>query len=99
MVFCVTAVIGGCFSKNYEACSLWIYVPQKGVADFFVLRVHTQRYENAETFKYLCFLVTETATPPIVTSGVESWTLTNKMEEALMTWGRKILRKIYGIPH
>ena len=75
MVFRVTAVIGGCFSKNYEPCSLWIYVPQKGLAGFFVLHVHTQRYENAETFKYLCFLVTEnkteleTATPPIVTCG------------------------------
>jgi hypothetical protein len=26
----------------------------------------------------------------------ESWTLTNKMEWALITWVRKILRKIYG---
>jgi hypothetical protein len=26
----------------------------------------------------------------------ETWTLTNKMEKMLMTWERKILRKIYG---
>jgi len=32
----------------------------------------------------------------VVTCGAESWTLTNKMERALMIWGRKILRKIYG---
>jgi hypothetical protein len=28
--------------------------------------------------------------------GAEAWTLTNKMEKMLMTWERKILRKIYG---
>jgi hypothetical protein len=28
--------------------------------------------------------------------GAEAWTLTNKMERMLMTWERKILRKIYG---
>jgi len=30
-----------------------------------------------------------------VTCGAESCTLTNKLERALMAWGRKILRKIY----
>ena len=31
-----------------------------------------------------------------MTCGAESWTLTNEMERALMTWERKILGKIYG---
>jgi hypothetical protein len=30
---------------------------------------------------------------PIVTCGADGWTLMNKMETPLMTWGRKILRK------
>jgi hypothetical protein len=33
---------------------------------------------------------------PIVTYCAESWTLTSKMERVLMTWERKILRKMYG---
>jgi len=33
---------------------------------------------------------------PAVTYGAETWTLTNKTEKMLMTWERKILRKIYG---
>jgi hypothetical protein len=34
---------------------------------------------------------------PIVIFGAEAWSLTNKMEEMLMAWERKILRKhIYG---
>jgi hypothetical protein len=28
--------------------------------------------------------------------GAETWTLTSKIEKMLMTWERKILRKIYG---
>jgi hypothetical protein len=28
--------------------------------------------------------------------GAEAWTLTHKMEKMLMTWERKILKKIYG---
>jgi hypothetical protein len=28
--------------------------------------------------------------------GAEIWTVTSKMEKMLMTWERKILRKIYG---
>jgi hypothetical protein len=31
-----------------------------------------------------------------VTYGAEKWTLTSKIETLLMTWERKILRKIYG---
>jgi hypothetical protein len=31
----------------------------------------------------------------VVTYGAETWTLTSKMEEMLMTWERKILGKIY----
>jgi hypothetical protein len=31
-----------------------------------------------------------------VTYGAETWTLTSKMEKMLMTWERKILRKIYA---
>jgi len=31
-----------------------------------------------------------------VTYGAEIWTLTSKLENMLMTWDRKILRKIYG---
>ena len=33
---------------------------------------------------------------PAVTYGAETWTLTSKIEKMLMTWERKILRKIYG---
>ena len=36
---------------------------------------------------------------PIVTYGDDGWTLTNTTERALMTWGRKILRKIFGRTH
>jgi hypothetical protein len=32
----------------------------------------------------------------IVTYIAESWTLMNKMERVLVTWERKILRKLYG---
>jgi hypothetical protein len=28
--------------------------------------------------------------------GAETWTFTSKIEKKLMTWERKILRKIYG---
>jgi len=31
-----------------------------------------------------------------VTYGAETWTLTGKIEKMLMTWERKIMRKIYG---
>ena len=31
-----------------------------------------------------------------MTYGAETWTSTNKIEKMLMTWERKILRKIYG---
>jgi hypothetical protein len=33
---------------------------------------------------------------PVVTYGAETWTLTSKMGNMLMTWERKILREIYG---
>ena len=33
---------------------------------------------------------------PAVTYGAETWTLTSKTEKMLLTWERKILRKIYG---
>jgi hypothetical protein len=33
---------------------------------------------------------------PAVTYGAETWILANKTEKMLMTWERKILRKIYG---
>ena len=33
---------------------------------------------------------------PAVTYGAATWTVTNKTEKMLMTWERKILRKIYG---
>jgi hypothetical protein len=33
---------------------------------------------------------------PVVIYGAETWTMTNKNEKMLMTWERKILRKIYG---
>jgi hypothetical protein len=33
---------------------------------------------------------------PAVTYGAETWTLTSKIEKMLMTWERKILKKIYG---
>ena len=38
----------------------------------------------------------KTITRPAVTYGAETWTLTSKIEKTLMTWERKILRKIYG---
>jgi hypothetical protein len=33
---------------------------------------------------------------PAVTQGTETWTVTNITEKMLMTWERKIMRKIYG---
>ena len=33
---------------------------------------------------------------PAVTYGAETWTLTNRIEKMLITWERKIVRKIYG---
>ena len=33
---------------------------------------------------------------PAVTYGADTWTLTSKIEKMLITWERKILRKIYG---
>ena len=33
---------------------------------------------------------------PAVTHGAETWMLTSKIEKILMTWKRKILRKMYG---
>ena len=33
---------------------------------------------------------------PAVIYGAETWMLTSKIEKILMTWERKILRKIYG---
>jgi hypothetical protein len=33
---------------------------------------------------------------PIMIYRAETWSLTNKIENILMTWERKILRKIYG---
>ncbi|KAJ4440160.1 hypothetical protein ANN_08298 [Periplaneta americana] len=38
----------------------------------------------------------KTVVRPIVLYGSETWTLSKKMEQQLMTWERKILRKIYG---
>jgi hypothetical protein len=46
------------------------------------------------TISYLCLYKTIIRT--VVTYGAETWTLTSKMEKMLMTWERKILRKIYG---
>jgi len=33
---------------------------------------------------------------PVVSYGAEAWTLTKKEEQALLIFGRKILRRIYG---
>jgi hypothetical protein len=33
---------------------------------------------------------------PVTLYDSETWTTTGKMESTLMTWERKILRKIYG---
>lgn len=38
----------------------------------------------------------KTVVRPIVLYGSETWTLSKNMEQHLMTWERKILRKIYG---
>ena len=38
----------------------------------------------------------KTVIRPTVTYAAETWTLTNNVEKMLMTWERKILRKIYG---
>jgi hypothetical protein len=38
----------------------------------------------------------KTIVRPVVTYGAETWTVTSKVEKMLMTWERKILRKIYG---
>jgi hypothetical protein len=41
-------------------------------------------------------LLLKTIIRPIVTYGAQSWTSTNKIVRDLMTWERKILRKICG---
>jgi hypothetical protein len=33
---------------------------------------------------------------PVIPCGSETWTITGKMASTLMTWERKIIRKIYG---
>jgi hypothetical protein len=38
----------------------------------------------------------KTAIRPIILHGSETWTIIGKMASTLMTWERKILRKIYG---
>jgi hypothetical protein len=38
----------------------------------------------------------KTTIRPAVIYGAETWTLRSKIEKMLMTWERKILRKIYG---
>jgi len=38
----------------------------------------------------------KTTVRPVVTYSGESGTVMNKMERSLMTWKRKILRKMYG---
>jgi hypothetical protein len=42
----------------------------------------------------ICFY--ERIIRPVVIYGTETWTVTNKNEEMLVTWERKILREIYG---
>lgn len=41
-------------------------------------------------------LIYKTLIRPVITYGCETWTLTNKTEEMLAVFERKILRKIYG---
>jgi hypothetical protein len=41
----------------------------------------------------------KTVIKPYVIYGVELWTLIKKDEDALATWERKILRRIYGPKH
>jgi hypothetical protein len=38
----------------------------------------------------------KTVIRPIILYGSETWTVTGKMASTLMTWERKVLRKIYG---
>jgi hypothetical protein len=38
----------------------------------------------------------KTAIRPVILYGCETWALTGKVASTLMTWERKILRKIYG---
>jgi hypothetical protein len=40
--------------------------------------------------------VYKTTVKPVVSYGSEVWTITDKIASILMTWERKILRKIYG---
>jgi hypothetical protein len=56
-------------------------------------RPYTKERYISETIKVRLY---KTVIRPNVAYGAETWTLTEKMVKLLMTWERKVLRKIYG---
>jgi hypothetical protein len=60
---------------------------------YYALRTILKRRSISQSIKILLY---KTIIRPVVTYGAETWTVTCKMEKMLMTWERKILRKIYG---
>jgi len=60
---------------------------------YYALGPIIKRRSISQSIK-ICFY--KTIIRSAVTYGAETWMLTSKTEKMLMTWERKILRKIYG---
>jgi len=59
---------------------------------YYALGTILKRRSISQSIKICLY---KTIIKPVVTYGAETWTLTSKMEKMLITWERKILRKIY----
>jgi hypothetical protein len=60
---------------------------------YYALGPILKRRSTSQSIKIRIY---KTIIRPAVIYGAETWTLTSKTERMLMTWERKILRKIYG---
>jgi hypothetical protein len=60
---------------------------------YYALRIILKRRSISQSIKIRHY---ETIIRAVVTYGAEAWTVTSKRKKMLMTWERKILRKIYG---
>lgn len=60
---------------------------------FYALR---QVFQSKAISRKSKLTVYKTVVRPVVMYGAEAWTLNKKEESALLTWERKILRRIYG---
>ena len=64
-----------------------------GNKSYHVLRPVLIKRSISQSIKILLY---KTVIRPTVTYRAKTWILTNKTEKMLMTWERKIFRKIYG---